>query len=63
LTRAYTHYSTITIGLSAHQRHLAIRRLRCTRRDVSSTRLSVDLTHWRVSPTLWAAASSCNLFP
>ena len=50
------HHSTVTTGLSALQRHLAIRRLHCMRRDVSSTR-------WRVSPTLRAAASSCNLFP
>jgi hypothetical protein len=62
-TRAYMHHSTVTTGLSTLQRHLAIRRPRCTRRDVSSTRLSVDLMRRRVSPMLRAAASSCNLFP
>jgi hypothetical protein len=61
-TRAYTHHPTVTTGLSALHRRLAIRRLHCTCRDVSSTRLSVDLTRRRVSPTLRAAASSCNLF-
>jgi hypothetical protein len=60
-TRAYTHHPTVTIDLSALHRRLAIRRLHCTCRDVSSTRLSVDLTHRRVSPTLRTAASSSHL--
>jgi hypothetical protein len=59
---AYTHHSTITTGLSAIYRHLSIRRLHYMRRDVSSTCLRVDLTRWRVSPTLRVADPSCNIF-
>jgi hypothetical protein len=62
-TRAYTHHSTVTTGLSALHRHLAIHRLHCTRWDVSSTRLRVDLMRRRVSPTLRAIAPSCNFLP
>jgi hypothetical protein len=63
LTRAYTHHSTVTTGFSTLHRHLAICRLHCTHWDMSFTRLSVDLTCRRVSPTLRATASSCNLLP
>ena len=61
LTRAYTHLSTVTTGLSALHQHLAIRRLHCMCWDMSSMRLCVDLMCRRVSPTLRAVAFFCNL--
>jgi hypothetical protein len=63
LTRAYTHHSIVTTGLSALHRPLAIRRLHCTRRSLSSTRLSMDLTCQRVILTPRAVASFCHLLP
>jgi hypothetical protein len=63
LTRAYMHHFVVITGLSALHRHLAIHRLHCTRRSVSSTRLSMDLTRQRVFLTPQAVASSCNLLP
>jgi hypothetical protein len=63
LTWAYTHHSAVTTGLSALHRHLKLCLLHFTCRNVSSTRLSMDLMRQRVYPTLRAVASSCILLP